>query len=145
MTAGLLSAIAENIDIVEPVAKFTKALQGKPGVRSIINVGLEEWTPAEGVKYDLIWTQWCLGHLTDAQMVRYFQTCKVALVAETGIIVIKENLSTSGKDEFDPLDSCVTRFVLLLPQSCGVPTRLTKLQTRRNLEKTIPRGWPEAG
>jgi len=102
--------VAENVDVVEPTAKFTAQLEGKPGVRDIFNLGLEEWQPAEGgVQYDLIWTQWCVGHLTDEQLVRYLERCKRAVVPESGLIVVKENLSTSGEDIFDDLDSAVTR------------------------------------
>jgi len=50
ITQGLLADIADEIDIVEPIAKFTAALQGKPNVKNIFNCGLEEWRPAEGVR-----------------------------------------------------------------------------------------------
>lgn len=101
--------MAKQVDVVEPVAKFTVALRGKRGVRNIFNVGLEEWQPVEGVKYDLVWTQWCVGHLTDEQLVRYLERCKVVLNPESGVIVLKENMSTSGVDVFDDMDSTVTR------------------------------------
>ncbi|KAK0651396.1 alpha-N-methyltransferase NTM1 [Cercophora newfieldiana] len=107
ITQGLLSEIATHIDIVEPISKFTAALHDKPGVRTISNCGLEAWTPSEGTTYDLVWTQWCVGHLTDAQLVEYLVRCRDALEPE-GVIVIKENLSTSGRDAFDEEDSCVT-------------------------------------
>jgi len=110
ITEGLLLSIAEEVDIVEPIAKFTAALKSKPGVRSIMNVGLEEWQPsATNGQYDLIWNQWCLGHLTDVQLVAYLRRCGEAIEPEQGLIVVKENLSTSGKDLFDDLDSSVTR------------------------------------
>lgn len=110
MTEGLLLPIAERVDIVEPIAKFTAALKSKPGVGDVFNIGLEEWSPAQGVQYDLVWTQWCVGHLTDEQLVSYLERCKGALTTE-GFIVIKENLSTSGQDVFDELDSSVTRYI----------------------------------
>ncbi|PHH72486.1 hypothetical protein CDD82_5960 [Ophiocordyceps australis] len=91
------------------MSKFTEALKDTTGVRSIFNVGLEEWQPQPGVAYDLIWTQWCSGHITDTQMVHYLEQCKAALRPASGIIVIKENLSTSGADVFDDKDSSVTR------------------------------------
>ncbi|KAK1770942.1 alpha N-terminal protein methyltransferase 1 [Phialemonium atrogriseum] len=109
ITQGLLVDVAKQVDVIEPVAKFTAALRGKRGVRNISNVGLEEWQPVEGVQYDLVWTQWCVGHLTDEQLVRYLERCKVVLNPESGIIVLKENMSTSGVDVFDDMDSTVTR------------------------------------
>lgn len=59
VTEGLLLGVSDQVDIIEPVEKFTANLQSKPGVRNIFNVGLEEWCPAGGIQYDLIWIQWC--------------------------------------------------------------------------------------
>lgn len=84
-------------------------LQGKPGVRNILNVGLEDWRPAPGVRYDLIWTQWCVNYLTDKQLVVHLERCRDALNPEVGIIVVKENLSTAEGDMFDDTESSVTR------------------------------------
>jgi hypothetical protein len=111
ITEGLLLSISDTVDIVEPVAKFSDKLKGKPGVGSIYNVGLEEWTPSFEGGYDLIWNQWCVGHLTDTQLVEYLQRCKGGL-KEGACVVVKENLSTSGLDLFDEVDSSVTRYVL---------------------------------
>jgi protein N-terminal methyltransferase len=110
ITTNLLATLATEIDIIEPISKFTAVLHGKDGVRTIYNCGLESWQPDESAKYDLVWTQWCVGHLTDRQLVEYLERCRDAL-AEDGLIVIKENLSTSGRDAFDEEDSSVTRYV----------------------------------
>ncbi|KAJ3548933.1 hypothetical protein NM208_g754 [Fusarium decemcellulare] len=100
VTEGLLLLVAEQVDVIEPVAKFTAVLEGKAGVGSIFNVGLEGWSPEEGSQY--------------------FERCKAALNPE-GVIVIKENLSTSNIDEFDEVDSSVTRkdekFLALFEQA----------------------------
>lgn len=108
----MLLPLADEVDVIEPVAKFTQELQGKQGVRNVYNVGLQDWRPVDGITYDLVWTQWCVGHLTDAQLVEYFQRCQAAL-RPGGLIVLKENLSTMGADVFDELDSSVTRLVPL--------------------------------
>jgi protein N-terminal methyltransferase len=113
ITEGLLFGIAETVDIVEPIAKFTDALKSKEGVGRIWNVGLEEWDfdgddVQESMKYDLIWNQWCLGHITDTQLVDYLKKCGRAL-KRGGWIVVKENLSTLDGDVFDETDSSVTR------------------------------------
>ncbi|KAL2197671.1 alpha-N-methyltransferase NTM1 [Corynascus similis CBS 632.67] len=110
VTEGLLlNGIAQQVDVIEPIAKFTNQLQGKPGVRDIFNMGLEDWRPTEGVQYDLIWVQWCVGHLTDDQLVQFLVRCKTTLNSDEGVIVVKENNSTIGRDEFDDVDSSVTR------------------------------------
>jgi protein N-terminal methyltransferase len=112
VTKGLLLNIAITVDIVEPVTKFTSTLVDHPGIGQIFPVGLEAWTPNPETRYDLIWNQWCLGHLTDSQLLEYFQKCG-KMLSDNGWIVVKENLSTraDGLDLFDELDSCVTRCV----------------------------------
>lgn len=114
VTAGFLSKMCEVVDVVEPVEKFaneaTKAkLSGKGRVGDVCVTGLEDWKPATAT-YDLIWNQWCLGHLTDQQMVEHLKRCKDALT-QSGWIIVKENLSTDtgGADVFDEVDSSVTR------------------------------------
>ncbi|KAF4853318.1 Alpha N-terminal protein methyltransferase 1 [Colletotrichum siamense] len=109
ITEGLMLDVAEQVDIVEPIAKFTAALQEKLGVGSVFNIGLEEWKPLDGTAYDLVWNQWCVGHLTDEQLVAYLRRCKEVIASTDGVIVVKENLSTSGVDLFDDVDSSVTR------------------------------------
>ncbi|KAJ6440044.1 HMG box-containing protein [Purpureocillium lavendulum] len=51
----------------------------------------------------------CVGHLTDEQLVDYLKVCKAVLKPGSGVIVIKENLSTTDGDVFDDVDSSVTR------------------------------------
>ncbi|KAI1644811.1 alpha-N-methyltransferase NTM1 [Daldinia loculata] len=114
ITQGLLLDVAETVDIVEPIAKFTDALEGQPGVGQIHNVGLEEWRPDDDAEYDLIWNQWCLGHLTDQQLEEFLRRCSAVLSVgddgkTKGVIVVKENLSTSEEDLFDWEDSSVIR------------------------------------
>jgi len=110
ITEGLLLSISETVDIVEPIAKFSDNLNGKAGVGKIFNIGLEDWSPSESEesRYDLIWNQWCLGHLTDAQLLVYLEKC-LKVLKEGGWIVVKENMSTSGEDIFDEVDSSVMR------------------------------------
>ena len=126
VTKGLLSNVAEVVDILEPVEKFTQEVscgedfaelrqQGRIG--NVFQVGMEEWNPPEGLHYDLVWNQWCLGQLNDAQLEQYLVRCKGCITPTTntpttrGWIIVKENLSTDpeGKDIFDEVDSSVTR------------------------------------
>lgn len=113
VTEGFLRHVCSVVDAVEPVEKFTRVLNDsqlkKDGVvGDIYTVGLENWFPEK--KYDLIWTQWCVGHLTDAQLIAYVERCRESLT-RNGIMVVKENLSTDPleQDMYDDLDSSVTR------------------------------------
>lgn len=109
ITEGLLLSIAQEVDVVEPIPKFTQDLAKKPGVRQIFNVGLEEWQPAHGDRYDLMWNQWCLGHLTDDQLTQYLVRSKTVLAPGDGLIIIKENVTSNDAEIFDEQDSAVTR------------------------------------
>ncbi|KAL4902797.1 hypothetical protein BDW74DRAFT_157587 [Aspergillus multicolor] len=115
VTEGLLSHVCNVIDAVEPVGKFTAILDAgelkKTGVvGGIYTMGLEDWHPREQY-YDLIWIQFCVGHLNDAQLVELLKRCRAALVPGTGICVVKENISTDPRDidMYDAEDSSVTR------------------------------------
>jgi protein N-terminal methyltransferase len=69
--------------------------------------------------FDVIWCQWCLGHLSDADLVSFFKRCKKAL--RTGgvrggrsLIIVKENLCSDPPEGgprtvFDDEDSSLTR------------------------------------
>lgn len=81
-------------------------MKGDGRIGEVFVTGLESWKPEE--MYDLVWIQWCIGHLTDSQTVEFLGRCKENL-QEMGWIVIKENLSSLSEDMFDELDSSVTR------------------------------------
>ena len=113
MTEGFLREACEVVDVVEPVEKFTRVLHEGPLKRDgvvgdIYTVGLEDWAPER--EYDLIWMQFCVGHLTDRQLVECVGRCRDALT-QGGIVVVKENMSTNPDrtDMYDEVDSSVTR------------------------------------
>ncbi|QKX54593.1 uncharacterized protein TRUGW13939_01681 [Talaromyces rugulosus] len=124
VTTGFLSHVCEVVDAVEPVEKFADVLRQATSSssssssphsdtsstsRDIYVTGLENWIPTKN--YDLIWCQWCVGHITDAQLTTYLLRCRESLIATGGIMVVKENISTdpNGEDMYDDLDSSVTR------------------------------------
>ena len=69
--------------------------------------------------FDVIWCQWCLGHLNDADLIAFFRRCRAALrTRESSVVVVKENLCNDGEDgsartSFDESDSSLTRCVSL--------------------------------
>ncbi|KAL4894656.1 alpha-N-methyltransferase NTM1 [Aspergillus ambiguus] len=113
VTEGFLCHVCDTVDTVEPVEKFTRvmkesSLKASGVIGEVYTVGLENWYPDK--LYDLIWTQFCVGHLKDIQLIDYVKRCCAAL-SETGILVFKENISTdpNGNDMYDEEDSSVTR------------------------------------
>lgn len=101
------------MDLVEPVVPFVEqahveldALKKEGKIGEIFAIGMQDWNPEEG-KYWLIWCQWCVGHLPDEELIQFFHRCKKGL-QKNGTIVVKEN-NTVGDDDFDPVDSSVTR------------------------------------
>ena len=129
VTANLLSQLCEQIDVIEPMEKFTAVLTSpeSPLVKAgqlgrVWNVPLQEWnitsTPAYASPfpstpagaYDLIYNQWCLNYLSNPSLVTYFRYIST-LLTPTGWIIVKENISSApgGKDMFWDEDSSVTR------------------------------------
>lgn len=124
ITDGLLRDVCETVDVVEPVAKFADTLRresraaAEGRVGDVYVTGLQDWTPCPQKSYDLVWHQWCLGHLRDGQLVDHLRRCARCLVPPRqtdgeagGWIIVKENMSTDpdGQDVYDVLDSSVTR------------------------------------
>ena len=119
ITTNFLVTVAEHVDVVEPVQKFTDQLRAEhpklfsgddPVVQHVFNTALEDFTPPKERVYDVIWNQWCVGHLTDDALSKYL-TRLVPHLAPGGYTVVKENLSTHpfGEDVYDDEDSSVTR------------------------------------
>ncbi|KAF9265432.1 hypothetical protein L218DRAFT_138217 [Marasmius fiardii PR-910] len=69
--------------------------------------------------FEVIWCQWCLGHLKDEDLIAFFKRSKVALRQDNGysgrsLIVVKENVCSNLSDggprtTFDAEDSSFTR------------------------------------
>lgn len=114
ITQFLLSKTLGRIDLVEPCAKLIeKARIELPKTMSpqqigeYINIPLQDWNPQPN-KYDLMWHQWVLLYLTDADCLSYLRRCRTALTA-TGVVCIKENVALKGQFLVDTDDNSVTR------------------------------------
>lgn len=63
--------------------------------------------------FDVIWCQWCLGHLNDPDLVDFLRRSKKALRNKDALIIVKENLCSekdgTPRTVFDDDDSSLTR------------------------------------
>ncbi|KAF6214967.1 hypothetical protein GE061_009712 [Apolygus lucorum] len=102
VTKHLLANFFAKVDLVDQnkdfVNKATEYVGEIPQIGNLYVAGLQEFQPTE--KYDVIWCQWVLGHLTDDHLVEFFMKCQNCL-AERGMIVIKENHTSSGEVDVD--------------------------------------------
>lgn len=110
VTKNLLIKYFDKVDLVEQdgkfIAKAKQLLSDNRKIGKIYQSSLLNFVPTR--LYDVIWCQWVIGHLKDYDLVDFLKRCSDAL-SETGVIVIKENITTSMELEFDDEDSSVTR------------------------------------
>jgi len=112
VTKLLLSTLFEKVDMLEQTEKFLASADDYLGeevkhkVERKICLGMQDFVPDES-RYDVIWCQWVIGHLTDDDLVAFLIRCQSGL-RPNGLICIKDNLSTC-EVEMDNQDSSVTR------------------------------------
>ena len=116
ITKGLLAKHFTEVDVIEPVEHFlTKAKENlsaaspssKGGARvNFLLQGLQD-VEAKANRYDVVWIQWCIGHLTDEDCVDFLRVCAQSLRPQ-GMIVVKENNARRGF-VLDKDDSGITR------------------------------------
>lgn len=81
-------------------------------------VGYQPSTDDMTSGFDLVWCQWCLGHLSDIELAAFLRLARKSLRdKDRSLIVVKENLCSDGSDGsarivFDESDSSLTRYVL---------------------------------
>jgi protein N-terminal methyltransferase len=88
--------------------------------RFLDRVGYQPLRPTDeiGMGFDVIWCQWCLGHLNDADLLAFLKRCYQSLNEHPkSLIMVKENICSDHDDGsprtvFDDEDSSLTRFLL---------------------------------
>ncbi|XP_039061557.1 alpha N-terminal protein methyltransferase 1-like [Hibiscus syriacus] len=117
ITKNLLIRYFNEVDLLEPVSRFLDAaresLSQEHFVASDLHkatnfycVPLQEFTPDAG-RYNVIWIQWCIGHLTDEDFISFFKRAKVGL-KPGGFFILKENIARNGF-VLDKEDRSITR------------------------------------
>lgn len=131
ITKNLLLRHFNEVDLLEPVSHFLAAarenLSPEVNIQEDTHMAvnfyclpLQEFSPEVG-RYDVIWIQWCIGHLPDDDFVSFFKRAKVGL-KQNGFFVVKENIAKDGF-VLDKVDSSVTRsdsYFRDLFKQCGL-------------------------
>ncbi|EYU19089.1 hypothetical protein ABFS82_13G184000 [Erythranthe guttata] len=131
VTKNLLIRYFNEVDLLEPVSHFLDTARVNLASENLmvteeykaVNffcIPLQEFTP-EAERYDIIWVQWCIGHLSDDDFVSFFQRAKAGL-RPGGLFVLKENIAKSGF-VLDKQDRSITRSDLYFKQlfnKCGL-------------------------
>ena len=135
---GLLSKHFTEVDVIEPVEHFlSKAKEYLADADAKVNfllLPLQEME-VQPNRYDVVWIQWCIGHLTDDDCVEFLRTCSKSL-KPMGMIVVKENNARRGF-VLDKEDSSITRsdsYLVQLFNKAG----LRLLQS--SVEDDLPQG-----
>ncbi|XP_022064151.2 N-terminal Xaa-Pro-Lys N-methyltransferase 1 [Acanthochromis polyacanthus] len=136
----LLLPLFKTVDLVDVTQEFldkAKPYLGEEAKRvgNYFCCGLQDFKPEAG-RYDVIWIQWVIGHLTDEHLVSFLRRCQKAL-RPNGLIVIKDNVSYEGVVP-DEVDSSVCRdlaIVRRLVDSAGL--RIVHEEQQMNFPKEI--------
>ncbi|KAM7530361.1 hypothetical protein LguiB_033771 [Lonicera macranthoides] len=131
VTKNLLIRYFNEVDLLEPVLHFLEAARENLAPQNLMVsemhkasnfycVPLQEFTP-DAERYDVIWVQWCIGHLADDDFVSFFKRATVGL-KPGGLFVMKENIARNGF-VLDEEDKSVTRSDLYFKElfhQCGL-------------------------
>ncbi|CAH2096272.1 unnamed protein product [Euphydryas editha] len=134
VSRNLLIPYFKKVDLVEQDEKFistAKQLLGEDNTKlgTLYKIGLHNFKPEK--EYDVIWCQWVLGHLTDYDLIDFLERCGKALT-KNGVIIIKENISSSEEIEFDEDDYSVTRsygLMMNIFEEANLNLKTTDIQT----------------
>lgn len=131
ITKNLLIRYFNEVDLLEPVSHFLDAARQNLAPENLMVtedhraanffcVPLQEFTP-EAERYDIIWIQWCIGHLSDDDFMSFFNRAKGGL-RPGGLFILKENIARSGF-VLDKQDKSITRSDVYFKQlfkRCGL-------------------------
>lgn len=137
ITKNLLCKHFKHVDMLEQNNNFLEKAKlncSGSNVENFYCSGLQEFTPTENHKYDVIWIQWVLGYITDDDLVEFLNKC-CKLLNPNGVIVVKENISQEEEGEIDSEDSSITRSIL---QFCIIFQKANLVCKASRTQKNFP-------
>jgi protein N-terminal methyltransferase len=100
VTKHLLLPLFEKVHLLEQSPPLIAAApdylgEGNAARTELLCVGMQAFVP-EAETYDVVWSQWVIGHLSDADFVAFLHRCKRAL-KRGGVICLKDNTFPTEK------------------------------------------------
>ncbi|XP_047330837.1 alpha N-terminal protein methyltransferase 1 [Impatiens glandulifera] len=146
VTRNLLIRYFNEVDLLEPVAHFLDTARENMAPENLpvdnthkaVNfycVPLQDFTPDAG-RYDVIWIQWCIGHLSDDDFISFFKRAKGGL-KPGGLFILKENIAKAGF-VLDKEDRSITRsdsYFKELFNRCGL--HVYKIKDQKGFPKEL--------
>lgn len=142
ITKNLLLPMFQHVDLVEQSPRLLAAAPAYIGVPpdsdrlSYLRIGLQDFAPPAG-SYDVIWVQWVIGHLHDADFISFLRRCTAGLT-EKGVLILKDNVITDPGQTFmlDLTDNSVCRQEAYL-------NTLLEMAGMQVLASTVQQGFPD--
>uniref|UniRef100_A0A1A8J2A1 protein N-terminal methyltransferase n=1 Tax=Nothobranchius kuhntae TaxID=321403 RepID=A0A1A8J2A1_NOTKU len=140
ITKRLLLPLFQTVDLVDVTKEFldkARSYLGEDGkrVENYFCCGLQDFVPETG-RYDVIWIQWVIGHLTDDHLVDFLRRCQKGL-RPNGLVIIKDNVSYEGIVP-DEVDSSVCRDLEIVRRLVGrAGLRIIHEEQQMNFPKEI--------
>ena len=110
ISQALLTKEFEYVDLLEPaphlIQKARDNLMSEGSKCEFYETGMENFQFKH--KYDSIWIQWVIGHLTDPDLVAFLTRCRENLSVPSGVIVLKDNVNPEGF-YYDTRDNSIAR------------------------------------
>ncbi|KAG9136572.1 hypothetical protein Leryth_014403 [Lithospermum erythrorhizon] len=124
ITKNLLIRYFNEVDLLEPVSHFLDAARVNLNPENLAVsdnhkagnfycVPLQDFTP-EPERYDIIWIQWCIGHLADDDLLSFFNRAKTILSLQETIHG-NDGIVRRVKRRSSPF---LTLIINLAPKSC---------------------------
>ena len=96
----LLAPLFDKVDLVEQDERFLRAAKKRVPPKSAGKFyckSLQQFKPT--LAYSVVWVQWVLNYLTDADLVAFFERVAGSLI-DNGVVFVKENMLINPDDDY---------------------------------------------
>ena len=120
VTRGVFADRFARLDLVEQNAQYLETARTHtlapwaPKLGDVVAAPLQACDPAalvrDGAAYDLVWVQWVVLYMSDAELIAFLQRARAALVRDGhGYIVVKDNVTRGSHFWVDRDDGSLIR------------------------------------